>query len=402
MPQSQNISVTPPKDDQDIRDFTQVVSQALFFPGADYDAWIRREGTDNIRVARKNGELAGGLVLQRMGQWFGGVAVPMVAIRVVGVAAQHRAGGVGTVLMQEAVKEIHRDGIPLSVLYPATQPVYRRQGYEMAGMRLSYRMDMKSIDVRDRTLDIRPIEKSDHALLRELYSERAKRTSGNLERNDWYWQRILEPQSWQPPVHGYLFLRGEKAEGYVLFSHKTGASFQDNAIDISDLVLLTADAGRRFLSFMADHRSMAHHVSWCGAPADPMLYLLAEQQLKIEERFDCGRFDWMLRVIDVRGALESRKYSENVNAELHLEVTDEIITSNNGRFVLEVSGGAGRIKEGGRGALKISIQGLSPLYTGHLSAIELQATGMLSGDESTLATASSLFAGPAPWMPDIF
>lgn len=397
MQPSPSISVDLPKDDQELSDFLSVVSQALFFPGADWDVWLQREGAENVRVAHKNGEVAGGLILQRMGQWFGGVSVPMVAIRVVGVAAQHRAGGVGTVLMQEAIKEIHRDGVPLSILYPATQPVYRRQGYEMAGMRLCYQMGMKSIDVRDRTLDVRPIEKNDHALLREIYSERARRTAGNLDRNDWYWQRILDPPSWQSPVTGYLFLRGSKPEGYVIFSQNSGASFDDHAIAVSDLVLLTADAGRRFLSFMADHRSMAHNVSWCGPLADPMLYLLAEQNINVTESFS-----WMLRVVDVPGALTARKYPSGLNTELHLEVSDELLSENNGRFVLEVSESRGRVKEGGRGDLQISIQGLAPLYTGHLSAIELQATGMLSGDEKTLSTASSIFSGPAPWMPDIF
>ena len=49
-----------------------------------------------------------------------------------------------------------------------------------------------------------------------------------------------------------------------------------------------------------------------------------------------------------------------------------------------------------------SIRGLAALYTGHLSAFQLQLMGRLDGPESDLDQATAIFAGPAPWMSDRF
>ena len=124
-----DLDISCPTDDAELRAFTEVVSQALFFPGADLDVWVAREGRENVRVARQHGRVVGGFVAQRMGQWFGGRSVPMAAIRAVGVTPEHRAGGVASQMMRSALEETHQEGIPLSVLFPATQPVYRRPGF---------------------------------------------------------------------------------------------------------------------------------------------------------------------------------------------------------------------------------------------------------------------------------
>ncbi len=397
MTTNKKITIRAPENDQEIQDFLKVVSQALFFPGVDLDVWVQREGIENISVASLDDQIAGGLIIQPMGLWIGGRNVSMDAVRVVGVSPEYRASGVGSALMQEAVKEMHRKGTALSMLYPATQPVYRRVGFEMAGARIQYQVDTKAIDVRERSLRVRPIEQSDHALMKELYTSRAKQTSGNLDRNNWYWHRILEPMSSQPPIHGYLFYNGDTPEGYVVFTQNAGCTFHENAIVVTDLVLVSANANRRFLSFMAEHRSMAHSFSWHGSPVDPVHFMLAEQHLKITDRID-----WMVRVVNVRGALETRGYPISINGELHLDVTDSLLPENQGKWVLNVADGVGKVTKGGRGDLSVDINGLAPLYTSHLSAHALQMAGLLSSDDPTLALATSLFAGPAPWMPDMF
>ncbi len=397
MTQHHEIEISPPSDDTELRAFTGIVSRALFFPDADLDVWVRREGVENVRVARRLGKVVGGLVLQRMGQWFGQRSVPMTGIRGVGVAPEHRASGVGSRLMRAVLAEMHRSGVALSTLFPATQPIYRRPGFEQAGVRLRYQLSTRGIDARDRTLDVRPIEKADHPSLVELYTERARRTAGNLDRNAWAWQRILDPPPWAKPGYGYLAARAGQPEGYIVFSQKPGEHPHNNELEVADFVVLTADAGRRLLTLLADHRSMAEWVSWNGAPADPISYLLAEQHLTIKDRID-----WMLRIVDIRAALEARGYPAGLNTELHLKVADDLLARNNQRYVLEIADSKAEVHEGGRGELGIDIRGLASLYTGHLSPAELRATGYLEASDEVLATAAATFAGPAPWMSDIF
>ncbi|MHC4064619.1 MAG: GNAT family N-acetyltransferase [Planctomycetota bacterium] len=396
MTQSLDLEIGRPGDDAEIKAFTVMVSQALFFPSVDMDAWVKREGHDNVRVARRGGKVVGGLTLQRMGQWFGGRSVPMTGVRAVGVAPEHRASGVASQLVRAALEEMHRDGVPLSVLYPATQPVYRRPGFEQAGTRMRYQLATPAIDVRDRTLELRRMETSDHPAVRGAYAERAKRTSGNLDRSEWLWRRVFEPPLAANQTHGYLAAHDGQVQGYVIFTNK-GSDDMHNELEVIDFVVLTAPAGRRLLTMLADHRSVTDHMNWHSGPADPLIYLLAEQRFKITDRMD-----WMLRLVDVPGALAQRGYPAGLAAELHLEVIDDVLPHNNRRFVLQVADSQGDVREGGRGDLRIDVRGLAAMYTGHLAPAELQATGYLEGPHQALATAGAVFAGPAPWMPDIF
>ncbi len=60
------------------------------------------------------------------------------------------------------------------------------------------------------------------------------------------------------------------------------------------------------------------------------------------------------------------------------------------------------VRKGGRGALRMNITGLAPLFSGHMSAAELLLAGLLDGSERELSRAGIIFSGPKPWMTDNF
>ena len=68
-----------------------------------------------------------------MRQWWHGRAVPMAGVGGVKVAPEQRGRGTGRALMTEVLRVIADRGYPLSVLYPATAPLYRSLGWELAG-----------------------------------------------------------------------------------------------------------------------------------------------------------------------------------------------------------------------------------------------------------------------------
>ena len=184
----------------------------------------------------------------------------------------------------------------------------------------------------------------------------------------------------------------------MVFSQKGNqSSLHGHELEVIDLVALTAEAGRRLLTLLVDHRSTAKYVSWCGAPADPLLCLLAEQPCEIADHIG-----WMLRLVDVRAVLMARGYPAGQTAELHLQVTDDVLEHNHRRFLLRVADSQAAVAEGGRGDLRIDVRGLAAVYTGRLTPAELKATGYVDGPDDALRVAEALFAGPAPWMPDLF
>lgn len=392
-----DLRIGPPESDQEVADFMRIVAQALVFPTSDHDMFVEREGRENITVARTSGRVAGGLTVQRMGMSFGARCVPMAAVRVVGVAPEHRSKGVGAALMDGVVRQSFNGGLPLSSLYPATLPVYRRAGYELAGSRTSYRYPMGSIGRLERTLDVREATPDDRPIIERLYHKRLLRSPGNVDRNDWAWQRVLSPGLWSPKTYGYIVEKNGVPLGYVYFAQKPGGNITDNTISVADFAWESADAGKTLLSMLADHRSMAVAIEFPGAPADPLTLLMNENAA---ERIT--RFDWMLRIVDLKKAIEGRGYFPDRGAELHLKIDDPTIPENCGKFVVTIAGGRGTVQEGGDGRLTASIRDLAPLYSGFMSAESLHAADRLSGDEESIASASRIFSGPAPWMSDMF
>ncbi len=91
-----------------------------------------------------------------------------------------------------------------------------------------------------------------------------------------------------------------------------------------------------------------------------------------------------------------------VDSEIHLEVTDDVVSENDGRFVLQISGGEATVAPGGEGRLKLDVGTLAPLFTGLHSATTLASLGRLEGDAATIESADEAFAGPEPVMVERF
>ena len=73
-----------------------------------------------------------------MRQYWLGQPVKMGGVSSVKVAPEHRGRGIGRTLMTELLNLIAERGYPLSALYPATMPIYRSLGWELAGARHNF------------------------------------------------------------------------------------------------------------------------------------------------------------------------------------------------------------------------------------------------------------------------
>jgi predicted acetyltransferase len=110
----------------------------------------------------------------------------------------------------------------------------------------------------------------------------------------------------------------------------------------------------------------------------------------------------VLRIVDVAGALSRRGYPPGLQAELHLDVHDDLLTHNTGRWQLSVAEGRAEVRPGGAGRIKLGIRELAALYTGHLSPAALQFSGALSGSDEDLALLALVFSGEPPRLTDPF
>jgi len=137
---------------EDIQKLGNILDQCFVGSPGDSETYIDRVGAENLRLLRQSQQIAGGLATIAMGQWFGGQRVPMTGIAAVGIAPEYRGTGAAIAMMQHTLKELYANGVPISVLYPATQRLYRKAGYEQGGSACTWEISTQSIQVREQPL----------------------------------------------------------------------------------------------------------------------------------------------------------------------------------------------------------------------------------------------------------
>lgn len=360
-------------------------------------------GAASFRAVREGKQIAGGAVLLPMGQFFGGHSVSMTGIGMVAVAPEHRGHGAAIALMRAIIGELHEQGTALSTLYPALFPLYRQVGYELAGGRFEIQLPLGRINVREPSREIRAIENGgDDAAMKAVYAMRAAASPGNLDRSANLWGRVRNVRG--RDARGVLVIdpQSGSADGYAWFLNAESKDAH-YGIHVTDLAASSPAAGRRLLQFFADFRSIADPVTWHGSDRDMLLMLMPDRGAKVRLADH-----WMVRIVNVKAALEQRGWPAGVRGELHLDLRDDLVSPNQGRGILELTDGAAQMRAGGRGDVVLEVRDLAPLYTGFRSPQNLVSSGQLQlashvkDADALLALVATAFAGATPWMSDMF
>ncbi len=374
--------------------YGRIVSWAFASPQVETTTWLETGGVDNVRVLRADGRVVAGLLLIPMGQFFGGRAVPMMGIAGVGVAAELRGRGLAFRLLCETLAELHDSEYGLSTLYPATNTLYRKAGWELAGSHYRITLDAQSVGVSDHAGELREATEADFETIATLYRDGARQQPGYLDRGAYVWSRVKQPRG--QPARATLLCFDGQAEGYVFLTQTPLPSGMQD-LRVTDHAVTSPRAARRLLSFLADHRSVGHELHLTGGASGPLLWQLPEKSAKVTLYEH-----WMTRICNVQAALSGRGYPAGAKLTLNFEVTDAVVAKNSGRFRLDIDDGSAHVSPGGSGRLAITAGGLASLYTGFMSPHSLARTGMLSGDERSLAQAATAFASELPTLPDFF
>lgn len=408
-----DLTLTTPADDAELAPVLDVVSQALHFPRDLADRFAGIVGREHFRALRRGSTTLGGLALHMMGQHFGGRSVPMGGVGAVGIGTEHRAGGAATDMMKLAMRDLHQRGVPISTLYPATVTLYRRAGYELAGSRYEIVIPIRQMRpaADGKSLRVERATEADRPAIEALYRRASPSMPGSLERGQFSWKRVYEPRGEKASGFKAVNARGE-IEGYLYLLQKDGDAPGAPAhgahrpifhLLIGDVQFETPAAGARLLEMLRQHQSVCESAALYGSPDHPLLALLPERCFEARHQFH-----WMLRIVHVEKALAARGWSPALHGEVSLDVQDDVLPENNARFTLRVGDSRAEVSRGGSGDVVIDIRGLAALYTGHLSPHELIKWGRLRVADHvrdparTLATLEGLFAGPRPWLADMF
>lgn len=398
-------AVTP----DDLPALASIISIAFGSDAEGAKKWLGGAGIENLRVVREPGQKAEGasasggiaatLLRVPMGHFFGGRSVACIGIAGVAVPPEQRGSGVASALMREALREIHDQGVALSSLYASTQTLYRRVGYEQAWHRVEWMMPLARVRVdppgprvhRAQTDDLSVQER-----IRGVYAAFARTQSAMLDRGAYVWNRVFNPRDGV----GSVLLIGDDAsapEGYLVFGQERDAKTGRHDVVLYDVAATTPAGWARALGVLGRFRTMGNEARFFAGPWHPW-FMLEVDQIARPVKSEIG----LLRIVRVAEALEGRGYAASVRATIDLELSDGVLPENAGRWRVEVEGGRARVSRGGTGQVRLGVGGLASLYSGFVTGAQARAVGWAEGPAETVETLGAVFAGPTPWMPNMF
>jgi predicted acetyltransferase len=354
---------------------------------------------ERILVAEVDGVVAGALVVLPFGQFWGGRPVPTGGISSVVVAPEHRGRGVATGLLVAARRMMRERGEALSVLAPATMPVYRNAGWEQAGDQRAAavpiadlaRLGAPSPDVRER-----PATAADHDAIKRVYLRTASRRTGMLARPAVLWSAYLHTE---PLRRVYVAEREGAVVGHVAYRQERRAR-GGYTLRVEDLAALDWDAEATIWRHLAAHRAQAEDAV-VHAPTDHLALHLAEQRIR-----SVWSQHWMLRVVDARAAIAQRGFPHSLTVSLPLTLVDDGVADHVGAHVLDVADGHGELRGAGGsdpGGPVLGPNAFAALYSGFASPATLVGAGLLTGGSAEqLDDLGAAFAGPRAFFNDDF
>lgn len=172
---------------------------------------------DCSRVAEREGEVVGhALVLPRqMGVC--GVSVPAGVVAFVAVRQDARGQGIGTALVEEAIRLMRARGALVSHL-AGTPAFYRRFGYAEAYRRGAGRMRPEGLAAHGGGLGVRVAETADCGALRGLFERENAGRTGCIRRDagQWAWQiEANHPGGYAACNEGLVGFRAERSDCLV-------------------------------------------------------------------------------------------------------------------------------------------------------------------------------------------
>lgn len=377
------------EDDRDT--FVALLRQSFNQPPA-FVARMREVPIDGYRVAEQDGRIVACAGVMPTGHYFGGSAVACAGVSGVVVAPHARGGRTAEILVGEMLKE-RRPAMPISSLYPATVPIYRRLGYEFGAIRCTYRVPMHRLTRFDDALTAEPWDDAELDEVAQAHREWAAEQSAVMERAPRYWERLTIPIG-DDPVYRVLVREDGRVTGSLIYHQENGFHMD---LVAHDWFWTTPRAARSLITYVARHHSLGRDFIWNGPSTDPLLFHSAEYKIREKERWHL-----MLRLLDVPAAVTARGYRTGVEAEVSVAVSDPLFPENRGPWRIVVSGGKAVVEPADKAEVTAPVGALASVYSGLVPPAEARRAGLIEGAEGALDRLAAIFAGPAPWTPDFF
>lgn len=348
-----------------------------------------------------------------------GAAADVAGVSLVSVLPGYRRRGLLAGLMRRQLADIAGRGETVAALWASEGGIYGRFGYAPASftVRLTIRRGENRLTAQaealraaavDAGLRVRVSEDPASSELARVFDPVAQTRPGVPARSQRWWESALDDPEQDrrgaTPLRCVLAEDDSGPRGYGLYS-VTPSWGSDGlpaaTLSVHELIALDPAA---YLVVWGDllTRDLVNEVVAARRPVDdPLLDLLADRR---RARPVQGDGLW-IRLVDVPGALAQRRYAGPVDTVL--EVTDDLIAANSGRFRLRAAGPGERAScepVSAAADVALPVASLGAVYLGGVRLGELAAAGLATelrpGALAPLSTA--LTWDPAPWCPNVF
>lgn len=338
-----------------------------------------------------------------------GAVVPAAHVTQVAVAATHRRGGLLRRLMVRQLRDVRACGEPLALLWASEGCIYQRFGYGDAAPKLSLEVDTRQVRLAPATAAGGRLRAAEPASVRnelaKVYEQVRADRPGYSSRDERWWTYLLAdlPSRREGRTERRAVLHEGPAgvDGYALWRARPSwdAAGPRGEVHVGEVVATTLEAYVSLWRFLlsVDLTRTAHF--WFAAMDEPLLHLVNEPR-RLGARFGDGLW---VRIVDIAAALAARRYAAGV--DVVLEVTDELLPENAGRWRLTAGTSGVRCRRTGDPAdLCCDIAALGAAYLGGTGLGSLAAAGRVRElRPGALAPASAAFGWHrAPSAIDIF
>jgi predicted acetyltransferase len=389
--------VRAPRDEDEQRAIWGMLCRAFGWNVADFERFRGGGPLERILAVFVDDEPVATSRIREFGQFFGGRCVPMGGFSPVGVSAEHRGRGFGSLVTAAQYPLLRERGEVLSGLYPATNALYRKVGFEIAGVWSQHKTRTRELQrlPLGRGIPTRRATADDRPAIEACYARVAPGIDGFLDRRELWWNRLFGPENQQLYV---VDGTDGTIAGYVRYTLQFPSTSELASFDVAELVADDPEVVHALWRLIGSSSSIAPECHIVGPPEHPLTLSLPEQDLSLR-----SEWRWMTRIIDAPGAFAARGYPANATLAASLRVVDPQCDWNDGRWQFVIEGGEGRLERGGTGDIELGIGALSTMYTGYATPLRLAQAGLLRGGSTAeLRALGTAFAGPTPWMPDFY
>jgi predicted acetyltransferase len=340
----------------------------------------------------------------------GHTSVPSWAISAVTVAPTHRRKGIARAMLEAELRTAQALAIPVAILTVSESTIYSRYGFAPAAFAADWSIDTLRMDWTGPVAEGR-VQFVTAEQLREQgpdIVERARlNTPGEIEFWDFLWERMVGRHGADKSLQGHLrFVRYDDsdglAQGFAIYRVTESATdFSANALELKYLAAVTDDAYAGLWRYIFDIDLVGTVTAQLRSIDEPFVWQTSNVRAVSKSR---EQDHLWIRILDVRAALEARRYA--APGRFVFDVSDSLGYAH-GTVLLDIrpDGSASVSAHDGDlpadvAAVSLSVNELSALYLGGVSAVSLARAGRIHElrDGAAAAIDASFRSSVAPWL----